>query len=148
MVDSNLPTMGKDYYTSALIDKQLKALASSSALAKEMYPFYEKRWIRWHKDVHVLAYAMDPNYQSHSLATNEKADIKRVPKRLRSDSYAKVLIQLNSFKSDVDKFDKCEWDAVDCHHAYLWWDTMGDTFPGLQSVDVDMLRAVNSIGLL
>jgi hypothetical protein len=139
LVDSNLPTMGKVYYTSALINKQLKVLSSSSALAKEMYPFYEKRWVRWHKDVHVLAYAMDPSYQSHSLAPNEKAAIKRVLKRLRPDTYAKVLIELNSFKADVDRFDQCEWDAVDCHHAYLWWDTMGDTLPELQSVAVDVL---------
>jgi hypothetical protein len=104
-----------------------------------MYPFYEKRWGRWHKDVHVLAYALDPSYQSHKLAANEKAAIKRVLKRLRPDSYAKVLIELNSFKSDVDKFDQCEWDAVDSHHAYLWWDTMGDAFPELQSVAVDVL---------
>jgi hypothetical protein len=139
LVDSNLPTMGKVYYTSALINKQLKVLSSSSALAKAMYPFYEKRWVRWHKDVHVLAYAVDPSYQSHQLAANEKAAIKRVLKRLRPDSYAKVLIELNSFKSDVDKFDQCEWDAVDCHHAYLWWDTMGEAFPELQSVAVDVL---------
>jgi len=139
LVDSNLPTMGKVYYTSALINKQLKVLSSSSALAKEMYPFYEKRWVRWHKDVHVLAYAMDPSYQSHSLAPNEKAAIKRVLKRLRPDTYAKVLIELNAFKADVDRFDQCEWDAVDCHHAYLWWDTMGDTLPELQSVAVDVL---------
>ena len=90
--------MGKVYYTSALINKQLKVLASSSALAKEMYPFYEKRWVRWHKDVHVLAYAMDPSYQSHSLAANEKAAIERVLKRLRQEPHANVLIQLNSFK--------------------------------------------------
>ena len=139
LVDSNLPTMGKVYYTSALINKQLKVLSSSSALAKEMYPFYEKRWVRWHKDVHVLAYAMDPSYQSHSLAPNEKTAIKRVLKRLRPDTYAKVLIELNAFKADVDRFDQCEWDAVDCHHAYLWWDTMGDTLPELQSVAVDVL---------
>ena len=48
--------------------------------------------------MHVLAYEMGPSYQSHRYAANEKAAIKRVLKRLRPDSYAKVLIELNSFK--------------------------------------------------
>ena len=48
--------------------------------------------------MHVLAYAIDPSYQSHSLATNEKAAVKKVLRRLRPDSYAKVLIELNTFK--------------------------------------------------
>ena len=139
LVDSNLPTMGKVYYTSALINKQLKVLSRSSALAQEMHVFYEKRWVRWHKDVHVLAYAVDPSFQSHKLAANENQAVKRVLKRLRPDTFAKALIQLNSFKSDVDKFDHNEWAAVDAHHAYLWWDTFGEMFPDLQSVAVDIL---------
>ena len=144
LVDSNLPTMGKIYYTSAVINKQLKVLSKSSALAQEMYVFYEKRWIRWQKDVHVLAYALDPSYQSHQLSKNEKAACKRVLVRIRPNSFAQVLIQLNSFKSDVDKFSECEWAAVDTHHAYLWWDTMGDMFPDLQSVAVDILSKQSS----
>ena len=89
--------------------------------------------------MHVLAYAMDPSYQSHSLAANEKQAIKRVLKRLRPAPYANVLIESNSFKSDVDRFDECERDAVDSHHAYLWWDTMEDAFPELRSIAVDIL---------
>ena len=139
LVDSNLPTLGKVYYTSALINKQLKMLARSSSLAEEMCAFYEKRWARWHKDVHVLAYAVDPSFQSHKLSANEKVAVKRVLMRLRPESFANVLIQLNSFKSDVDKFAPQEWSAVDTNHAYLWWETMGTMFPDLQSVAVDIL---------
>jgi hypothetical protein len=139
LVDTCTPCLGKVYYSSALINKHLAILARSSSMAQEMLDVFKRRWARWHKPIHTLAYALDPSYQSHSLTHAEKLDCKKVLGRLRPGKVPTLLIQLNAFKADSGSFTNEEWEAVDHHHAYQWWDTFGDIFPELQSVAVDIL---------
>ena len=139
MVDCNLPVLGKVYYTCALINKQLAILAASSSLAKQMLQIFKKRWARWHKDIHVLAYACDPSFQSHKLTAAEKAAVTRVLKRIRPDNYAEIKVELNTFKTERGNFTKKEWECVDKYHGYMWWSTFGDCLPLLMSVSCDIL---------
>ena len=139
MVDSNLPVLGKVYYTCALINKQLKILAHSSDLAKQMLSFFTTRWARWHKNVHVLAYAVDPSYRSHALSDLELQQCEQVLKRLRPDSWTKCVVELTSFKNEPGLFCKDAWDCVDSYHGYMWWSTFGRTLPELRSVSMDIL---------
>ena len=139
MVDANLPVLGKVYYTCALINKQLAILAASSNLARQMLKMFEKRWARWHKDVHVLAYACDPSFQSHALSSSEKQAVSRVLKRIRPSNHSQIKVELNTFKTEPGNFSVDEWSCVDKYHGYMWWSTFGDCFPLLQSVACDIL---------
>ena len=139
MVDSNLPVLGKVFYTCALINKQLKYLAQSSALVKKMYSFFITRWVRWHKTVHVLAYAVDPSYQSHILSPSEYMQCTTVLKRIRPQTWTQALVELKEFKRNPELFDPVTWAAVDQCHGYLWWDAFGGGLPVLQGVACDLL---------
>ena len=100
LVDTCGPCLGKVYYSSALIGKQLAMLSQSgNSMAKEMGIIFKRRWARWHKPVHTLAYALDPSYQSHSLSPAEKRDIKQTFNRLMPGKAAALMIELNTFKS-------------------------------------------------
>jgi hypothetical protein len=139
MVDSNLPVLGKVFYTCALINKQLKYLAQSSALVKKMYSFFTTRWSRWHKSVHVLAYALDPSYQSHILSAFEYKQCTMVLKRIRPDTWTAALVELKEFKRNTELFDAATWAAVDHCHGYLWWDAFGGELSVIQGVACDIL---------
>ena len=139
MVDSNLPVLGKVFYTSALINKQMKYLALTCPLVKKMHAFFTTRWARWHKKVHVLAYACDPSYQSHKLSEFEYKQCTDVLKRLRPNTYTQALVELKQFKRNPELFDGPTWLAVDTCHGYLWWDAFGGDLPVLQSVSCDIL---------
>ena len=139
MVDSNLPVLGKIFYTCALINKQLKYLAQSSALVKKMHSFFTTRWSRWHKTVHVLAYALDPSYQSHTLSHFEYQQCSAVLKRIRPDTWTQAVVELKEFKRNTELFDATVWSAVDNCHGYLWWDAFGAELPVLQGVACDIL---------
>ena len=139
MVDSNLPVLGKVYYTCALINKQLAILAASSSLAQQMLQIFKKRWSRWHKDIHVLGYACDPSFQSHKLSVVENQAVTRVLKRIRPQNYAEIKIELNTFKTGRGNFTPKEWECVDSYHGYMWWSTFGDCLPLLMSVSCDIL---------
>ena len=139
LVDTCSPCIGKVYYSSALIGKQLAELSATSNMAKAMLPIFKSRWARWHKPIHTLAYGLDPSYQSHVMTTAEKREVKEMFKRLRPDQSATLIVQFNAYKRDPSSFDKEGWSAVDMHHAYDWWDTFGDVYPELKGVAVDVL---------
>jgi hypothetical protein len=108
-------------------------------MAKQMLAVFNKRWARWHKPIHTLAYALDPAYQSHVLTAPEKQDVKAMIQRLRPEQFAEILIEFTTYKANAGVFSKQEWEAVDKHHAYQWWDAFGDCFSKLQSLAVDVL---------
>ena len=82
MADSNLLVLGKVFYTYALINKQSKYLPQLSALVKKMHSFFSTRWSGWHKTMHVLAYALDRSYQSHTLSHFENQQCSTMLKRI------------------------------------------------------------------
>ena len=124
--------LGKIFYTCALINKQLKYLAQSSALVKKMHSFFTARWPRWHKTVHVLAYALDTSYQSHTLSHFEYQQCSTVLKRIRPDTWTQAVVELKEFKRNTELFDATVWSVVDNCHGYLWWDAFGAELPVLQ----------------
>lgn len=76
LVDGHSPVLGKFYYCCALVDKHLRVLQETAAVPyiESMRSIYMKRWKRWHRPVHTLAYALDPCYQSHELTREELQD--------------------------------------------------------------------------
>lgn len=79
-VDGQSPVLGKFYYCCALVDKHLRLLKESGEVAyiDALRSIYMKRWTRWHRPIHTLAYALDPCYQGHSLSAEERADCLKV----------------------------------------------------------------------
>jgi hypothetical protein len=111
MVYSNLPVLGKIFYTCALINKQLKYLAQSSALVKKMHSFRSLHYkmVQVTQNVHVLAYALDPSYQSHTLSHFEYQPCSTVLKRIRPDTWTQAVVELKEFKRNTELFDATVW---------------------------------------
>lgn len=80
LVDGQTPVIGKFYYACALVDKHLRVLKEQNAVPyiDQLRTIFMKRWKRWHRPVHTLAYALDPCYQTHELSRKEKADCTQV----------------------------------------------------------------------
>ena len=89
--------------------------------------------------MHVLAYALDPSYQSHTLSHFEYQQCSTVLKRIRPDTWTQAVVELKEFKRNTELFDATVWSAVDNCHGYLWWDTFGAELPVLQGVACDIL---------
>ena len=89
LVDGQSPVIGKFYYCYALVDKHLRVLKqdSASGYAHDMHRIFLKRWKRWHRPIHTLAYALDPCYQVHRLTEEERADCKQVIKKIGGSNW-------------------------------------------------------------
>lgn len=80
LVDGQTPVIGKFYYACALVDKHLRVLKNQENVPyiDQLRSIFMKRWKRWHRPIHTLAYALDPCYQSHHLSREEMADCTKV----------------------------------------------------------------------
>lgn len=80
LVDGQTPVIGKFYYACALVDKHLRVMKEMNNVAyiDQLRSIFAKRWKRWHRPIHTLAYALDPCYQSHELSREEKRDVNLV----------------------------------------------------------------------
>ena len=61
LMDSAGPCLGKVYYCCCLMDKFLRIAIAKGTVqyAQEVQVLFMKRWKRWHRPVHTLAYALD-----------------------------------------------------------------------------------------
>lgn len=80
LVDGQSPVIGKFYYCCALVDKHLRVLKETNKVPyiDQMRTIFMKRWRRWHRPIHTMAYALDPCYQSHQLTREEVQDCLKV----------------------------------------------------------------------
>jgi hypothetical protein len=139
LVDSNLPVLGKVYYSCALIAKQLRLLFPEWPAIEEMKDIFDRRWARWHHPIHTAAYAVDPSYSTHELTVQEMDDVRSTFKVLSPSNWTDVLVQLNAFRTQHHLFTTEEWETADRVHGFQWWDTFGSTLPVLQPIAVQLL---------
>ena len=130
LVDSNLPTLSKVYYSCCCVDKLLRVeKAKGSELAAKMHKIFLSRWDRWHRPVHTAAYAFDPAYVSHKLSDDEVEEVQSVLKRLYPAKWYTIFSQWKDFKHQQGAFTtdtlpglETIWSGVDTKPAWKFWD--------------------------
>ena len=92
-VDTHKPALSFVYYMSALVDKQLrllKDLGKAPMYSGAVHSTFMKRWARWHRPVHTLAYHMAPQFQAHEISNDEKRDCMAACKQLFPTQFTKI----------------------------------------------------------
>lgn len=142
LADGQTPVLGKFYYCCALVDKHLRVLKEAGAVPyiDQMRSIFNKRWKRWHRPIHTFAYALDPCYQAHTLSREERADCKKVIKKLGGAEWPSLNIEFDRFRNAGQSiFEPKVWEAADVHHGYQWWESFGDDFQHLQQAATCLL---------
>lgn len=143
LVDGHSPVLGKFYYSCALVDKHLRVLEEGGQVPyiAQLRSIFAKRWKRWHRPVHTLAYALDPCYQGHDLTRTEKKDCLEVIKKLSPANWAATKLEFDRWRgsSSASLFPEEVWKAADSNHGYLWWESFGDDFEHLQPLATKLL---------
>ena len=76
-VDTHKPSLFLVYFTSALVDKHLRImsdLGKASEYADDVRALFGKRWERYHRPCHTLAYHMAPQFRLHDMSDEERHD--------------------------------------------------------------------------
>lgn len=137
LVDGQTPVLGKFYYCCALVDKHLRIMKESGDVPyiDSMRNIFTKRWKRWHRPIHTLAYALDPCYQGHQLTRQEVKDCKQVLQKMGGAKWASLKVEFDRWRDAGESIFPPEvWDAADNYHGYQWWSSFGDDFEYLQDV--------------
>ena len=133
LVDTNLPTLSKVYYSCCLVDKVLRIeKAKGSELAGKMHKLFLKRWDRWHRPLHTAAYAFDPAYQDHVLTEIEVQEVESVVQKMYPSEWLTVMAQWKDFKGrqgtvftdEVPSGSQSIWGMVDKVPSWKWWDSV------------------------
>lgn len=141
LVDGHSPVLGKFYYCCALVDKHLRVQKETNAVPyiDRLRAIFTKRWKRWHRPIHTLAYALDPCYQTHDLTREEKADCMTCIMKLGGANFAGLKLEFSRWRSSGQAiFPEQVWAAADKYHGYQWWDAFGDDFEYLQPLAVQV----------
>ena len=129
-VDTHKPSLFMVYYMSALIDKQLRVLddlGKAQGYIKDVHGKFMKRWERYHRPCHTLAYHMAPQFQTHDISDDEKKDIMVACKQLYGSQHLAVYNGLLNFKKVgmATKVDKGIWEDADRKLPHEWYDAYG-----------------------
>lgn len=87
---------------SALVDKHLRImsdLGKASEYVGDVCALFTKRWDRYHRPCHTLAYHMAPQFRLHEMSDDEKHDSLLACKGFWPDKGLKVYKELQQFKT-------------------------------------------------
>ncbi|KAL1515060.1 hypothetical protein AB1Y20_004125 [Prymnesium parvum] len=129
LVDNFTPVLGKFYYGCALVDKHLRVIEEAGSLSYigQLRSIFAKRWKRWHRPVHTLAYALDPCYKEHKLTDHELKECHQVIRQVGGPEWPSIKIEFNRWRREgADTlFPEKVWEVADKSHGYEWWDSFG-----------------------
>lgn len=129
-VDTHKPSLFLVYYIAALVDKHLrvmKDLGKASEYIEDIHATFMKRWERFHRPCHTLAYHMAPQFRLHEISSDEKKDCLKACKQFWPDDYTKIWKQLLAFKSEAmqGKLEEKEWAEAETDLPHLWYEAYG-----------------------
>ena len=141
LMDSGGPCIGKVYYACCLVDKYLRVCISMTAVpyAQQVYDIFMKRWRRWHRPIHTLAYALDPSYHEHVLNSDELKDITISLKKWRPKDWTTHKVQLTAWRQTKSHTEAAIWDEVDKCHGWQWWQNFGENWQLVQGLGMKLL---------
>ena len=141
LMDSGGPCIGKVYYACCLVDKYLRVACSMNSVsyAQEVYDIFMKRWRRWHRPIHTLAYSLDPSYHGHVLNAEELADVTIALKKLHPTDYPSVKVELSGWRATKAHTPDAEWNEVEQCHAWQWHDNFNLKFPKTRALAMKVL---------
>lgn len=147
LVDGHGPILGKFYCCCALVDKHLRVIEEAKKVPyiAQMRSIFAKRWKRWHRPVHTMAYVLDPCYQGHELNSIEKRDCVQVMKHLGGAEWPKMKMEFDRWRMSGESiFEPAVWAAADKAHGFQWWESFGDAFEHLQPLATTLLSKAMS----
>ena len=141
LMDSGSPCIGKVYYSCCLVDKYIRVAVAmgKTSYAQAVHDIFMKRWKRWHRPIHTLAYALDPCYHGHDLDETEMTDVTAALKKLVGAGWAGLKVELTSWRGTAAHTEDEVWAEADSVHGWQWWSNFGDGFPKVKPIAVQVL---------